>query len=351
MYFCRKHIQIDMPVDRHVLLRYRVLDRCFKNAHREYDINDLTDEVNKALEKEDCQPVSERTIREDIRKLQESPYNIELEEGFSSGKRKLYRYCDTSFSLSMYILSDEEKEMLRTTIKMLSDYEDIPQYQWMKTFLVQIESGIGMDGSKRYVEFQHNSGLTGGEHFEMLLGAIVNRQPLKILYRPYAKPSSVLVVYPYYLKQYNDRWFLLAKTEGYDKLSVLPIDRIIKVEQHHVDFVDSEVDLSHYFENVVGVTVFDDSQVEEVKLRISAKRYPYVETKPLHQSQKELVAEATEESHVIQLKVCLNNELESSILALGDDVEVLAPESLRMKMKEKVKNLIKKYCIEENLQG
>ena len=132
-----------MPVDRQVLIRYRVLNRCFRNVHREYDIAALLDAVNQELEKHDCQPVSERTLRSDIQRLQETPYNIELDESLKSGKRRLYRYADVSFSLPMVTLDDEEKEMLKKTIGMLSQYDDIPQYQWMLTLLSQIENGNG----------------------------------------------------------------------------------------------------------------------------------------------------------------------------------------------------------------
>ncbi len=32
-----------MPVDKQVLLRYQVLNDCFRNPYREYDIDDLVD--------------------------------------------------------------------------------------------------------------------------------------------------------------------------------------------------------------------------------------------------------------------------------------------------------------------
>ena len=41
-----------MPVDKQVLLRYQVLNKCFRNRYREYTIDDLVDECNKALLKE-----------------------------------------------------------------------------------------------------------------------------------------------------------------------------------------------------------------------------------------------------------------------------------------------------------
>ena len=332
-----------MPVDRQVLIRYRVLNRCFRNIHCEYDIIALLHAVNTELAKHDCQAVSERTLRSDIQRLQETPYNIELDETLKAGKRKLYRYTDTSFSLPMVTLDDEEKAMLRKTIEMLSQYDDIPQYQWMSTLLAQIENGNGLDGNRRFVEFQNNADLKGVEHFQALLSAIINKQPLSISYKPFGKPELRMTIHPYYLKQFNDRWFLLARTVGYDVLTVIAIDRITSVKTSHIPFVESDVDVESYFDDSVGVTVFLDHPIEEVRLRINAKRYPYIATKPIHWSQTELKNEATEDYHVVRLKVRLNNELETLLLSFGDDVEVLAPEVLRESIATKINKSASRY--------
>lgn len=55
------------------LIRYKVLDRCFRNPVACFGIADLIDKCNKALSYERASEmmVSERTIREDIRDIQE----------------------------------------------------------------------------------------------------------------------------------------------------------------------------------------------------------------------------------------------------------------------------------------
>lgn len=339
-----------MPVDRQVLIRYRVLNRCFRNEYREYDINALLDAVNRELAKYDCKSVSERTLRADIQRLQESPYNIELDESIRNGKRRIYRYADVAFSLPLVIISDEEKELLKKTINFLSQLNDIPQYQWVSMLLSQIENGIGIEGNERFVEFQNNPDLKGIAHFQTLLGAIINKQPLSIVYKPFDKSKITLRIHPYYLKQYNDRWFLVARTEGYEMLSVLAIDRIISLKALRTKYIESHIDMESFFEDSIGVTVCLDKPIEEVKLRINARRYPYIETKPIHWSQTELKSVATEEYKVIKLKVRINNELETTILSFGDDMEVIAPESLRLRIADKVDHLMRKYKNEEKLQ-
>jgi hypothetical protein len=38
-----------MPINKNALLRYQILDRCFSDRHRKYEIDDLVDKVNEAL--------------------------------------------------------------------------------------------------------------------------------------------------------------------------------------------------------------------------------------------------------------------------------------------------------------
>ena len=38
-----------MPINKNALLRYQILDRCFSDRHRRYEIEDLVDKVNDAL--------------------------------------------------------------------------------------------------------------------------------------------------------------------------------------------------------------------------------------------------------------------------------------------------------------
>ena len=83
-----------MPVDKQVLLRYQVLNKCFRNRYRDYTIDDLVDECNKALRKADKPDVSKRTVQNDINIL-EADYGIVLKEKLKRGRQRLYRYADT----------------------------------------------------------------------------------------------------------------------------------------------------------------------------------------------------------------------------------------------------------------
>ena len=132
----KKEIEVNkkryMPVDKQVMLRYQVLNKCFRNRYREYTIDDLVDECNKALRRIDKPDVSKRTIQNDINIL-EADYGIELDEKLKQGKKRLYRYVDTNYSIPLFRINDGERHKLQDAIRVLEYFEGDPMYDWART--------------------------------------------------------------------------------------------------------------------------------------------------------------------------------------------------------------------------
>ena len=315
-----------MPVDKQVMLRYQVLNKCFRNRYREYTIDDLVDECNKALRRIDKPDVSKRTIQNDINIL-EADYGIELDEKLKQGKKRLYRYVDTNYSIPLFRINDEERHKLQDAIRVLEYFEGDPMYDWARTLLMQIEGGLFTDESTPVVSFQSNPDLKGINLFGQLLQAIIKKRVLKIAYAPFGKDSYSERIYPYHLKQFNDRWYLIAQAVGYDSLGHYALDRIEGFEEISMPYKESDVDFEEYFDDVVGVTVPEHLKPVDVVMRVSNNRFNYIKTKPLHLSQR-IISEEPGYTK-ISINVKINNELISLILSFGPDVEVIAPASLR----------------------
>ena len=333
-----------MPVDKQVLLRYQVLNKCFRNRYREYTIDDLVDECNKALRKIDKPDVSKRTIQNDINIL-EADYGIELDEKLKQGKKRLYRYVDTNYSIPLFRINDEERHKLQDAIRVLEYFEGDPMYDWARTLLMQIEGGLFTDESTPVVSFQSNPDLKGIDLFGKLLQAILKKRVLKIEYAPFGKDSYSERIYPYYLKQFNDRWYLIAQAVGYDTYAHYALDRIESFEELSLKYKEAEIDFEDYFDDVIGVTVPERLEPVDVVLRVSNNRYNYIKTKPLHLSQR-VVSE--ERNHTtISINVKINNELIALLLSFGPDVEVISPTVLKEEMKKKISAMCYNYRIDE----
>lgn len=154
-----------MPVDKQVLLRYQVLNKCFRNKYREYTIDDLVDECNKALWRIDKPDVSKRTIQNDINIL-EADYHISLNENLRRGRKRIYRYIDTDFTLPLYRMNDTERNKIDDAIYVLRQFDGEPLYDWARVFLMQIEGGLFSEDNTPVVSFQSNPDLKGISSFQ-----------------------------------------------------------------------------------------------------------------------------------------------------------------------------------------
>ena len=327
-----------MATNKHARLRYEALDKCLSNFSRKYFIEDLHEACCSYLENELGEPISisRRQLYADLTTMKNSLSMQAPIEAYWDGNRKYYRYSKEGFSI--VDLTDEELLELETTVRMITSFKGMPQFDWMWDIISKLKKKYKCKGTdKTVLLFDSNVDLKGINRFKELFGYIVNEQTITITYEPFNKPSSNLTIHPYYLKQYNNRWFLLGLTEGHEQLSVYPIDRIIDIRLSKTDFRKNNVliDPDDFFYDVIGVTVPKESIVEEVKLRFSEHRFPYIVAKPIHPSMH-----IYKEDRIVTVNVKLNKELVSLILSYGKDVEVLSPKALR----EQIVDIIEENC-------
>lgn len=154
-----------------------------------------------------------------------------------------------------------------------------------------------------------------------------------------ARKASEMEVHPQLLKEFNNRWFLLALHKG--KFLTLALDRMIKINQvKDHDYQDLQINGDDYYKDVVGVTV-SNVRPERVQFWVDKKNAPYVITKPFHKSQR--IIETREDGTVFNIFVQINFELERLILGFGETIEVIKPIKLRKRILKKLKNSVNNY--------
>lgn len=341
-----------MPINKNAQLRYQILDRCFSNFNRKYTFDDLLEEVNDRLYDMNGTRVSVRQLRQDMENMTYRPYNapiVSYPMGF--GKKHYYRYSDPEFSIFKSSLSEEEISNLRSTIDMLGRYRGIPSNAWLEEVISNLEYRFGIkSNSENVIEFDQNEQLKGLEFLSDLIDATVNHQPLSILYRTYKGKELNTIFHPYYVKQYNNRWFLfgLEESKKYGNyITNKALDRIVKFEpESNTTFIpNTGINFKEFFKDIVGVTIPEDHPTpERVVLRFDENRFPYIVSKPIHPTQ-EVVDES---EHTIGLFLRPNKELEAQIFSFGPQVEVLEPDWLRKQVSQKIEESFKKYLSVQN---
>lgn len=325
------------------MIRYQALDRCFSNWARNFYIEDLIEACNTALYDytgDEKSSIQRRQIFNDINFMESAAgWEIPLER-IVDGKRKYYRYSDKNFTINNQPLSKAELDQLKEATYTLARFKGVPSFEWVEEIISKLEDKFQLVGnSASVIDFEQNIYLKGLEYLSPLFNSIVNKQCLRVTYRNFKGEDFVWDIHPYYIKQFNTRWFLLALNEKYQSITNIPLDRIEDCVPIGLKYKPADIDFNEYFDDVIGVTIPRDASVEKIKLKFSSHRFSYITSKPLHGSQKII----DEENGIVVLSLIPNNEFYALLLSFGSDVEVLEPQSVREEYVSQVKKTYEIY--------
>jgi predicted DNA-binding transcriptional regulator YafY len=334
-----------MPISKNAYLRYKTLDNCFRNTRRKYSIDDLVDACNKALEEafSETGGVKKRQVYSDIEYMEsDAGYSVELKKE-KVGRNVYYRYVDPKYSILSAPIKEEELNQLKESIDLLSRFKGLPQFDWVEDISIKLESLTTKNNSSQsIVGFEQNPYLKGLEFFKPLFDSIIQKAVLEIEYKSFKSVESTrMIIHPYYLKQYNNRWFLFGLNMQWNRISNISLDRIEGIIEINDKYIPSDIDFDEYFDDVIGVTIANEAIVQQVVLYVSNSLTPYILTKPIHGSQKIEVEE--DGSSMVRLNLIINFELERLLFSFGPSIKVIEPESLALEMQNQAKKLLEEY--------
>ena len=334
-----------MPTSKKPLIRYQIIDRCLRNTARKYGKQELMDAINSELIYRNLEPIGKVTFYQDIKDMQ-IEFGAPI-ESYREGNRAYFQYTDPSYSFSNQPLNQEEIDHIRDAVLIMSRFSGIPGLEWVEELISKLELGTFEEvRNRKVIAFASNEYLKGREYIGPLFKAIIDRQVLNITYQKFTDDEiKVHTVHPYYLKEYDNRWYLLCYLSKRDQLLILSVDRILMVEVNKKELYipNDQVDAEEYFEDMIGVNRGDiNSEVQKIVLKFSSLMSKYVQTKPLHGSQK-TIERMEDGSVVFSIEVILNHELENLIFSFKDGVEVLEPLVFRDNIKEKMALALDNY--------
>ena len=336
-----------MPVNKDALKRYRIIDRLLSDPNHDYTTDDILTRVNR-----ECESVSKRMIQKDIKALEEEFGKKVVRNAAGRGTVK---YEDQSEPLFYQELTWEEEEILREVLRSIGQFDGLDNFTWLEVLKKKLEMKDDL-GQIPFISFSKNDGL---QIPKTLLGrlfdAISKKKVIKVTYTPFNQQPREFVIHPYQLKQFNDRWFLLSCPLANDKypfnpefILTLALDRI----SEKFDYVDNEeyfeciVDLKARFNEIIGVTLYQDKELEDIYFAVSPGSLDYVRTKWLHTTQIEL-DDGTQEyfrskypslkDHTFFSIECRENpELYAKFASYMGDVSLVEPVYMRGKLQDRI---------------
>ena len=356
-----------MPQNKNAIARYIILDRLLQHKYG-YTITELTERCNRKLEENGQERVSKRCIEKDLNSIEGYPFYAEVDHSGhtpvedKNGKPRnvqLVRYANPYFSIFNHEMNDDEKALLRKALEPFGKFEDIPGFEQIEQLIASLN--VDVDESKKFVYYSVNEKGTNTKVFGKLYSAISEQKVINLTYHKFDDPTphSVLL-HPYILKEWNRRWYLIAAAADSGKILTFALDRTDEVETcDDMKYKPASDDLMERYEDIVGITYYDNAPIETIYLWVSDRSYKYLDTKPIHGSQTTLKEGSEEEATLrhkrpdlkggrfVRLECMVNFELVHEILAYGKGMVVLSPTSLREEIVLEFKEMMNNYIGED----
>jgi hypothetical protein len=335
-----------MSINKLALIRYRTIDECLRNRFRKWTLADLIEKVADILY--ECEGitsgVSRRTIQADIQVMRSDKlgYNAPI----VVTDRKYYTYSDAAYSITNAPINKADVEKMKEIVGLLKQFNGFSYFDEMSDMIARLENNLYRTTHKgrSYIQFENNQLVKGLEHINPLYQAILHKKALLIEYKSFkATQSQHYICYPYLLKEYRNRWFLMGKHKKNHLLQTMALDRIIEFQELPKEkFLEHDgLDFDTWFNDLLGVTKSEKDKAQKVVLFVNKYHAPYVLTKPIHHSQQLLKED--EQGIIIRIDVVLNFELEREILGFGECMQVLAPRILATHIKKRLEKATQVY--------
>lgn len=339
-----------MPSNKNAMTRYKILDELLSDRHHYYDINDLTEICNKKLAEAEQPTVTRRCIEKDINYLEYDPFFADIERFRAAGKRCI-RYANPSFSIFRKELTNEERHLLSEVLSTIGQFEGLSNFEWLES----LKAELSPQEQQKIISFSHNPYLKNSNLLGVLFDYISNKVVVKLTYHTFQSDEhGEMVLHPYLLKQYNDRWFLFGASDEDKHILTFALDRLDAVAPYpEVSYEECPNDIFELFEDIIGVTFYEGKRAEKILFWVSDASKGYVSTKPIHESQVEYSGENEVQLHreypflangkFFTITCIPNYELVRELTSFGKELLVLSPKSLQDTIVDRIEGMLKDY--------
>ena len=344
-------------------MRIVLLDKLLADRYHAYSIQDMTDYLECELPQYGlCGGVSKRCVEKDIKGLEYNfPILIDFERYTVDAhsvatdrvyKKRCIRYADPTFSIFKGKLTSEEKGLLITALSTIGSFDGLDGFGWLDDLnkrlgLVEQQSVIQM--SKNLVE---NRTLMAE-----LFSAIQAHSVVLLKYKLF-NTSNIreIIISPYILKEYNRRWYLIAAADDTGNILNFALDRIVSISiLPGYEYRPCPDNLSERFENIIGVSFYENEKVHKIIFWASDTSAPYIDTKPLHESQINIKGDmnaalrlrynAPSGGSLFSINCMKNYELIRELCSFGSELKVLYPQEVVDEVKTRIKSMSQLYDI------
>lgn len=179
---------------------------------------------------------------------------------------------------------------------------------------------------------------------QIILEAIDQAKGITCDYYSFNKKSKkTLLLIPYFLKTWEQRWYLVAEPDNHHHgMSVFALERMDNIQLTEEKMKPSnDVTVDRYFAGSYGVNHSDNQKPVRMLLKVYKTQVEYVRALPIHESQVEV--ETTSEYSVFEYHIVPCYNLYQQILWHREMVELIEPIEMREELKSITTSILRHY--------
>lgn len=265
--------------------------------------------------------------------------NTDLSGGLPLPERTFHKWRIAIEELFGLCIECDRKDGYRYYISNTDDLEN----NGLRTWLMNAISTHNMLNENQHLrERIVLENIPSGQIFlQPIIEAMKAGKRLEMTYKKFAQTENKTYdIAPYCVRLYRQRWYVLAETKGH--LLTFGLDRIQDLKEQDTTYtLPKDFDTTTYFNGCIGVMVDEKVPIEDVTIKVNTQQSNYLRTLKLHESQTEV--ESTDDYTIFQLRVRPTIDFQQELLMQGCNLEVLAPQWLREKMKENALIMLEQY--------
>ena len=289
--------------------------------------------------------VSIRTIKRDIEFLRDR-YNAPVEY---DKNRNGYYYTDPTFMIQNVLLTEGDLFTVSTIMPLMEQYKNTPLENSFKNIMEKVSEMLPNQVNVNTSFLNEDISFISdplpkieSEVFETIFKSIKLKQTIEFEYRSVAKTDySNKKIDCYKVICQKGNWYVLGLSHNKNEVRIYALSRMQNVNLIEETFeIPQDFDLNNYVDLSFGIWNNKEEPVE-YELLFDSEINTYVLEREWHTNQT--VEQNADGSVLLKFKSNQKQQVLSWVLSFGEAVKVLNPPELIEKVKEEIKESLKKY--------
>lgn len=262
--------------------------------------------------------------------------NTDLSEGNSMPRRTFHNYLrgiESTFNITILCNPSTFEYYIEESDEVNDDFR-----AWLLDSVAI--SGSLSDSRKVANRIMFENIPSAHEYLSIILEGVKENRRIEFEYKAFDRSgSSKVVLEPYFLRIFKQRWYVIGNEPKKNDIRTYSLDRFKSVRLLQETFGEPTLDVKEYFKDCFGI-YRDKSTVKEITIKATSEQARYLRALPLHASQHE---DLHDTYSIFHYRMLITYDFIQEILAMGDKVEVISPQTLRIQIIETLKNALSRY--------